>query len=79
VAIVLPLRIQKDPRRPNTVEVRDANRTEIGLIHQRFGRWSNFPSDAVKAKTSVQLGPFPTMEAAFEAFRVALGGDATAS
>ena len=78
MAIIPPLRIQKDPRRPNTVEVQDANGTEAGLIHQRFGRWSNFPSDEVKATTSVQLGPFPTMEAAFQAFRVALG-DATAS
>jgi hypothetical protein len=78
VAIVLPIRIQKDPRRPNTVEVKDATGRDVGLIHYRLGRWSNFPSDEAKATTSVQLGPFPTMEAAFEAFRVALG-DATAS
>jgi hypothetical protein len=77
VAIVLPLRIQKAPRRPNIVEVQDANGMDVGLIHQRFGRWSNFPSDEVKVTTSVQLGPFPSLEAAFEAFRTALG-DATA-
>ena len=73
MAIIPPLRIQKDPRRPNTVEVQDANGMDIGLIHYRLGRWSNFPSDEANAKTSVQLGPFPTMQAAFEAFRVALG------
>jgi hypothetical protein len=50
---------------------------DVGLIHQRFGRWSNLPSDEVKVTTSVQLGPFPSLEAAFEAFRTALG-DATA-
>ena len=72
MAIVLPLRIQKAPRRPNIVEVQDANGMDVGLIHQRFGRWSNFPSDEVNATTSVQLGPFPTMEAAFDAFRTAL-------
>jgi hypothetical protein len=78
VAIIPPLRIQKDPRRPNTVEVKDATGRDVGLIHYRLGRWSNFPSDEANAKASVQLGPFPTMEVAFEAFRVALG-DATAS
>lgn len=72
MVIVLPLRIQKDPRRPNTVEVKDANGRDVGMIHQRFGRWSNFPSDEVKAKTSVELGPFATMETAFEAFLDAL-------
>ena len=77
MAIVLPLRIQKAPRRPNTVEVRDATGRDVGLIHYRLGRWSNFPSDEANAKTSVQLGPFPSLEAAFEAFRTALG-DATA-
>jgi hypothetical protein len=71
MAIVLPLRIQKDPRRPNTVEVKDADGRDVGLIHYRLGYWSNFPSDEVKAKTSVQLGPFPTMEGAFDAFREA--------
>jgi hypothetical protein len=73
VAILLPLRIQKEPKRPNTVEVKDANGRHVGLIHQRGGSWSNFPSDEVNAKLGVALGPFPTMEAAFEAFRAALG------
>ena len=71
--IVLPLHVQKDPRRPNTTTVKDANGGDVGLIHRRFGRWSNFPSDEATGKTHVELGPFPTMEEAFEAYRVALG------
>jgi hypothetical protein len=65
--------MQKDPRRPNTVAVKDANGRDVGLIHQRFGRWSNFPSEEANAKTNVELGPFASIEAAFEAFKAALG------
>jgi len=72
VAIVLPLRIQRDHRRPNTVIIKDANGTDVGLIHRRFGRWSNFPSKEANAKKPVQLGPFDTLEAAFQAYCDAL-------
>jgi len=75
VAIILPLHVQKDPRRPNTVIIRDASGRDIGLIHRRFGRWSNFPSDEANAKKYVQLGPFNTLEAAFDAYCVALEDD----
>ena len=71
--IVLPLRVQIDPRRPNTVTVKDANGLAIGLIHQRQGRWTNYPDEA-SLKTRVPIGPFPSMDAAFEAFRAALCG-----
>jgi len=72
VPIALPLHVQKDPRRPNTVTVKDANGLSVGLIHQRQGRWTNYPDDA-SLKARVPIGPFPSMEAAFEAFRTALG------
>ena len=71
--IVLPLRVQKDPRRPNTVTVKDANGMDVGLIHQRHGRWTNYPPDDATVKSRVPIGPFPSMEAAFEAFRAGLG------
>jgi hypothetical protein len=70
--IVLPLHVHRDPRRPNTVIIRDANGRDIGLIHRRFGRWSNFPSDEANAKRHVQLGPFSSLEAAFQAYCDAL-------
>nr|MDP9324052.1 hypothetical protein [Acidobacteriota bacterium] len=72
VPIILPLRVQKDPRRPNTVTVKDANGIYVGLIHRRYGLWGNYPDNAV-VPARIQIGPFRTMEAAFEAFRVALG------
>jgi hypothetical protein len=73
VAIALPLRVERDPRRPNTVTVKDANGIELGLIHQRQGRWTNYPSDDPSVKTRVPIGPFLSMELAFDAYRVALG------
>ena len=53
--------------------VKDAKGIDVGLIHQRHGRWTNYPSDDASVKTRVPIGPFPSMEAAFEAFRAALG------
>jgi hypothetical protein len=70
--IVPPLHVQKDRRRPNTVIIRDANGRDVGLIHRRSGLWSNFPSDEANAKKPVQLGPFPSLEAAFQAYCDAL-------
>jgi len=70
VPIALPLRVQKEARRPNTVTVKDANGLYVGLIHRRYGLWGNYPDSAT---TSVPLGPFGSMESAFEAFRVAVG------
>jgi hypothetical protein len=68
--VVLPLRIHTDPKRPNTVTVKDANGIYVGLIHYRFGYWGNYPESRA---AGVALGPFRSMEAAFEAFRSALG------
>jgi hypothetical protein len=73
MAIVLPLRAQTDARRPKTVRVKDANGMDLGLIHQHNGYWTNYPPDDASLKTRVPIGPFYTMEAAFEAFRRALG------
>jgi hypothetical protein len=46
----------------------------IRLIHQRNGRWTNYPLDDASVKTRVPIGPFLSMESAFEeAYRVTLG------
>jgi hypothetical protein len=74
VAIVLPLRVLRDHRRPKTVVVKDAKSRDVGLIHQRNGLWMNYPSEeANRLLAPVPIGPFLTMESAFEAFRTALG------
>jgi hypothetical protein len=46
---------------------------DLGLIHQHNGYWTNYPPDDESVKTRVPIGPFRSMEAAFEAFRSALG------
>lgn len=68
--IVLPIRVHTDARRPRTVRVKDANGMDLGLIHQHNGYWTNYPPDN---ESGVPIGPFRSMEAAFEAFRSALG------
>jgi hypothetical protein len=49
------------------------NGTDIGLIHQRNGCWTNYPFDDASVKTRVSIGPFLSMESVFEAYRLALG------
>ena len=71
--ILLPIRVHMDARRPRTVRVKDANGMDLGLIHQHNGYWTNYPPDDESVKTRVPIGPFRSMEAAFEAFRSALG------
>ena len=77
--IVLPIRVHTDARRPRTVRVKDANGVDLGLIHQYHGYWTNYPPDEPSVKTRVPIGPFRSMEAAFEAFRSALGDPGTAA
>ena len=71
--IVLPIRVHTDARRPRTVRVKDANGADLGLIHQYNGYWTNYPPDEANVKTRVPIGLFRSMEAAFDAFRSALG------
>ena len=77
--IVLPIRVLTDARRPRIVRVKDANGVDLGLIHQYHGYWTNYPPDEPSVKTRVPIGPFRSMEAAFEAFRSALGDPGTAT
>jgi hypothetical protein len=77
--IVLPIRVHTDARRPRTVRVKDANGLDLGLIHQHNGYWTNYPPDDESVKTLVPIGPFRSMEAAFEAFRNALGAPGMSS
>jgi hypothetical protein len=73
VDLVFPLGVHRHPKRPNTVTVRDANGLYVGLINRRGKEWTNYHLETGALLTRVPVGPFSTMEAAFDAFRKALG------
>ena len=73
VTLRFPLSVHRTDKRPNTATVRDANGAYVGLINRYFGgEWTNYCPNAA-TPTRVPVGPFPTMDAAFEAYRVACG------
>ena len=71
--IALPLQLQVDPKQRRKAVVQDANGASIGMISHDDQGWRNWHPQGGKNLRPVPIGPFPSLEAAFQAFRGAFG------